>query len=211
MFLKLHAYLQWLSVQFSSVSQSCPTLCDPMNHSTPGLPVHHQIWSLLKLTSIESVMPSSHLIIFRPLLLLPSIFPSIRVFSNESALHIRWPKYWSFSFSISPSNEYSGFISVRVDWSDLLTVQGTLKSLFQHHNAKASILWCSAFFMVQLSHPYMTTGKTIALTIQTFVGKVMSLLFKTLSRFVIAFLSRSKFLLISWLQSLCAGFWSPRK
>ena len=143
----------------SSVAQSCPTLCNPMNHSTPGLPVHHHSWSLLKLMSIESVMPSSYLILCCPLLLLPSIFPSIRVFSSESALHIRWPKYWSFSFSISPSNEYWGLISFRMDWLDLLAVQRTLKSLLQHHSSKASILWCSAFFVVQLSHPYMTTEK----------------------------------------------------
>ena len=132
--------------------------------------------SLLKLKSIESVMPSNHLILCRPLLLLPSIFPSIRVFSNDSVLRIRWPKYWSFSFSISPSSEYSGLISFRMDWLDILAVQGTLKSLLQHHSSKASVLWHSAFFIVQLSHPYMTTGKTIALTRQTFVGKVMSLL-----------------------------------
>ena len=154
--------------------------------------------SVLKLMSIESVMPSNHLIFCRPLLLLPSIFPSIRVFSNESALRIRWPKYWSFSFSISPSNEYLARISFRMDWLDLLAVQGTLKSLPQHHSSKASILWCSAFFLVQLSHPYMTTGKTIALTRQTFVGKVMSLLFNMLSRLAIVFLPRSKRLLISW-------------
>ena len=151
--------------------------------------------SLLKLMSIESVMQFNCLILCRPLLLLPSIFPSIRVFSNESALHIRWPKYCSFS--ISPSNEYSGLISLRIDWFDLLAVQGTLRSLLQHHNLKASILRHSAFFMVQLSHLYMTTGKAIALTIQTFVGKVISLLFNTLSRCVIAFLPRSKCLLIS--------------
>ena len=144
--------------------------------------------------SIESVMPSSHLTLCCPLLLLPSIFPSIRIFSNESVLHIRWPKYWSFSFSISPSNEYSGLISLRIDWFDLLAVQGTLKSLLQHHSSKASILRHSAFFMVQLSHPYMTTGKTIALTRWTFVGKIMSLLFNMLSRLVIAFLPRSKHL-----------------
>ena len=152
--------------------------------------------SLLKLMSIESVMPSNHLLLCSPLLLLPSIFPSIKVFSNESALCIRWPKYWSFSFSISPSNEYSGLISFRTDSFDLVTVQGTLKSLLQCHSSKASVLQCSAFFMVQLSHPYMTTGKTISWTIWTFVGKVMSLLFNILSRFVIAFLPRSKHLLI---------------
>ena len=146
-------------------------------------------------------MPSNHPILCHPLLLLPSIFPSIRVFSNESVLHIRWPKYWSFSFSISPSNEYSGLISSRIDWFDLLALQGTLKSLLQHHSLKASILWCSAFFMVQLSHSYMTTGKIIALITWIFVSKMMSLLFNTLSRFVIAFLLRSKYLLISWLQS----------
>jgi len=152
--------------------------------------------SLLKFISIESVMPSNHLIFCHPLLLLPSIFPSIRVFSNESALHIRWPKYCSFSFSISPTNEYSGLISFRMDWLDLLAVQGTLKSLLQHHSSKASILLCSVFFILQLSHPYMTTGKTMALMRWTFVGKVMSLLFNMLSRLVITFLSRSKHLLI---------------
>ena len=153
--------------------------------------------SLLKLMSIESLMPSNHLILCRPLLLLPSIFPSIRVFSNESPLHIRWPKYWSFSFSINPSNEYSGLISFRMDWLDFLEVQGTFKSLLQHHSSKASILQCSAFFIVQLSHAYMTTGKTIALTRQTFFGKVMSLLFNMLSSLVITFLPRSKCLFIS--------------
>ena len=151
--------------------------------------------------SIESVMPSNHLSLCHPLLLLPSIFPSIRLFSSESLLHIRWPKYWSFSFNISPSNEHSGLISFSIDWLDLLAVQGTLKSLLQHHNPKASILWLSAFFIVQLSHPYMTAGKTIALTRWTFVGKVMSLLLNMLSRLVITFLPRSKRLLISWLQS----------
>ena len=150
--------------------------------------------------SIESVMPSNHLILCGPLLLLPSIFPSIRVFSNESVLHIRWPKYWSFSFSINPFNEYSGLISFRIDWLDLLAVQGTLKSLLQHHSSTASILWCSAFFIVQLSHQYMTTGKTIALTRWTFVGKVMYLLFNVPSRLVITFLPRSKCLSISWLN-----------
>ena len=154
-------------------------------------------WSLLRLMSIESVMPSNHLIPCCPLLLLPSIFPSIRVFSNEPVLHIRWPKYWSFSFSISLSYEYSGLISFRMDLLDLLAVQVTLKSLLQHHSSEVSILWCSAFFIVQLSHPYMTTGKTIALTRQTIVGKVMSLLFNMLSRWVITLLPRSKCLLIS--------------
>ena len=157
--------------------------------------------SSLKLLSIESVMPSSHLILGHPLLLLPPIPLSIRVFSNESTLHMRWPKYWSFSFSIIPSKEIPGLISFRMDWLDFLAVQGTLKSLLQHHSSKASILRCSAFFTVQLSHPYMTTGKTIDLTRQTFVGKVMSLLFNMLSRLVITFLPRSKRLLISWLQS----------
>ena len=146
-------------------------------------------------SSIESVMPSNHLILCHPLLLLPSIFPSIRVFSNESVLHLRWPKYWSFSFNISPSYEHPGLISFRMDWLDLLAVQGTLKSLLQHHSLRASVLWCSAFFTVQLSHPYMTTGKTIALTMWTFVGKVMSLFFNTLSGLIIDFLPRSKRLL----------------
>ena len=168
-------------------------------------------WSLLKLMFIESVMPSNHLILGRPLLLLPSIFPSIRVFSNESALCIRWLKYWSFSFSISHSNESSGLISFRMDWLDLLAVHGTLKSLLQHHSSKPSILRRSPFFIVQLSHPYMTTGKTIALSRQTFVGKVMSLLFNMLSRLVIMFLPRSKRLLISWLQSPSAVILEPRK
>ena len=157
--------------------------------------------SLPKLMSIELVMPSNHLILGLPLFLLPSIFPSIRVFFNESVVQIRWPKYWSFSFNISPSNEYSGLISFRIDWLDLLAVQGTLRSLLQHHSSKASVLQHSAFFIVQLSYPYMTTGKTIALTRQTFVDKVMSLLFNMLSRLVITFPPRSKHLLISWLQS----------
>ena len=165
--------------------------------------------SLLKLIPIKSVMPSSHLIFFCSLLLLPSIFPSIRVFSNESVLHIRWPKHWSFSFSISPSNEHSELISFRADWVDLLAVQGTLKGLLQHHSSKAPILRSSAFFMVRLSHPYMTTGKSIALTRWTFVGKVMSLLFNILSRWVIAFLPRSKHLLISWLLSPSALILEP--
>ena len=157
--------------------------------------------SSLRLKSIKSVMPSSHLILCHPLLLLPPIPPSIRIFSNESAFHIRWPKYWSFSFNISPSNEHSGPISFRMDWLDFLAVQGALKSLLQHHSSKASIFQCSAFFIVQLAHRYMTTGKTIALTKHTFVDKVMSLLFNILSRLVITFLPRSKPLLISWLQS----------
>ena len=156
-------------------------------------------------------MPSNHLILCHPLLLPSSIFPSIRVFSNESVLCIRWPKYWSFSFSISPSNEYSGLISLRMDWLDLLAVQESLKSLLQHHSSKSSVIWCSAFFIVQLSYPYMTTGKTIALTRQTFVGKVMSLLFNMLSRLVIAFLPRNKRLLISWQQSPSAVILEPKK
>ena len=183
------------------VTKSCRTLFDSMNCSMPGFWVLHISWSLLRLMSIESLMPSSYLISCHPLLL-PSDFPSIRVFSIGSALHIRWPKYWSFNFSISPSTGYSELISFRIDWLDLLEVQGTLKRFLQHHSSKASILRCSAFFMVSLSHPYMTTGKTIALTLLTSVGNVMSLFFNMLSRFVIVFLPRSKCLLISWLQSL---------
>ena len=167
--------------------------------------------SLLKLMSIESVMPSNHLILCHPLLLLPLILPSLKVFSNESVLCIRWPEYCTFNFSISPSNAYSGLISFRMDWLDLLAVQGTLKSLFQHHSSKASIFRCSASSMVQLSHPYMTTGKTIALTIWNFVGKVTSLLFNMLSRLVIAFLPRSRCFLISWLQSPSAVILDPQK
>jgi len=167
--------------------------------------------NLPKLMSIEPVTPSNHLILCRPLLLLPSIFPSIRVFSNESALCIRWPKYWSFSFNISPSNDHSGLISFRTDWLDLLAVKGTLKSLLQHHSSKSSILRRPAFFIVQLSHPYMTTGKTIALTWRTFVDKVTSLLFNMLSRLVITFLPRSKCLLISWLQSPSTVILEPQK
>ena len=197
----------------SSATQSCPTLCDPMDCSTPwtGLPVHHQLPEFPKLMSVESLMLSNHLILCCPFLLPPSIFPSTRVFSNESALHIRWPKDWSFSVNISPSNEHSGLTSFRMDWLYLLEVQGTLKSLLQHHSSKASILKCSAFFTVQLSHPYMTTGKTIALTRWTFVGKVMSLLFNMLSMLVITFLPSSKRLLISWLQSLSAVILEPPK
>ena len=163
--------------------------------------------------SIKSVMPSNHLILCHPFLLPPSIFPSIRVFSNDSLLHIRWPKYWNFSFSISSSNEYPGLISFRMDWLDLLTVQGTLKSLLQHHSSKASIFQHAAFFIVQVSHPYMTTGKTIALTRCTFVSKVMlfNMPFNMLSRLVIAFLPRSKRLLISWLQSPCTVILEPKK
>ena len=170
-----------------------------MDCSMPGFPVHHHSQSLLKLTPTESEIPSTYLILCRPLLLPPLIFPSIRAFSNESVLRIRWPKYWSFSFNISPSSEYSGLISFRIDWLNLLAVQGTPKSLLQHHSPKTTILQHSAFFTAQLSHPYMTTGKTIALTRRTFVGKVMSLLLNMLSRLVITFLPRSKHLLISWL------------
>ena len=164
-------------VQSRSVAQSCPSLCDPMDRSTPGLPVHHQLPESTQ-THVhwvgDAIQP---FILCRPLLLLPSVFPSIRVFSNESAPRIRWPKYWSFSFNVNPTNEHPGLISFRMDWLDLLAVQGTLKSLLQHHSSKASILWLSAFYIVQLSHPYMTAGKTTTLTRQTFVGKVMSLLF----------------------------------
>ena len=200
------------SVQFSSVTQSRWTLC-------------YHTWTVArqaslsitdsqsppKPTSIELVMLSNHLILCHPLILLPSIFPSIRVFSNESPLRIRWPKYWSFNFNTSPSNEHPGLISFRMDWLDLLAVQGTLKSLLQHHSSKASFLQHSVFFIVQLSHPYRTTGKNIALTRRNFVGKVMSLLFNMLSRLVITFLPRSKHLLISWLQSPSAMILEPRK
>ena len=187
------------SVQFCRSAVSDSLWLHGLQHARPPCPsltprVH------LKLMSIESVMPSNHLTLCHPLLLSPSTFPSIRVFSNESVFHIRWPKYWSFSFNISPSSEHPGLISFRMDWLDLLAVQGILKSLLQHHSLKASILRHLAFFIVQLSHPYMTTGKTIALTRWTFVGKVMSLLFNMLSRLVITFLPRSKRLLISWLQ-----------
>ena len=183
-------------LRFSSVIQSCLTFCDPVDCSVPSFPVVHQLPELIKLMSIKSVMPSNHLILCCPLLLLPSIFPSIRIISNESVFHIRWPKCWSFSFSISLSNEHSKLISFRIDWLDLLEVQGTLKSLLQHHGSKASILQCSAFFIVQVSHPYMTTGKTIALTRWTFAIKVMSLLFNMLSRLVIAFFQRASLLLL---------------
>ena len=206
-------YVWMFSPQFSSVqSLSCVRL-----FATPWIIAHQASLSItnsqspLRLTSIESVMPLSHLILCRPLLLLPPIPPSIRVFSNESTLHMRWPKYWSFSCSIIPSNEYSRPISFRMDWLDLLAFQGTLKNLLQHHSSKASILLCSAFFIVQLSHPYVTTGKTIALTRWTFVGQVIYLLFNVLSGLVIAFLPRSKCLLISWLQSPSQWFSSPKK
>ena len=195
------------SVQFSSVTQLCPTLCSPMNRSMPGLPVHHQLPESTQIQSIELMMPSKHLILCRPLLLPSSIFPSITVFSNESALRMRWPNYWTFSFHISPSNEHPGLISFRMDWLDVLAIQGTLKSLLQQHGSKASILQCSAFFIVQFSHPYMTTEKTIALTRWTFVGKVMSLLFHILSRLVITFLPRSKHLLILMAAiTICSDF-----
>ena len=194
------AYFYISSVQFSSVAQLCPTL-------RPHESQHAR--SSLRLKSIESVMPSSHLILSHILLLLPPIPPSITVFSNESTLRRRWPKYWSVSFSIIPSKEIPGPISFRMDWLDLLAVQGTLKSLLQHHSSKASILRCSAFFTVQLSHRYMTTGKSIALTIRTLVGKVMSLLLNMLSRLVITFLPRSNSLLISWLQSPSAVILEP--
>ena len=199
------------AVQFSSVAQTCPTFCDPMNRSSQASLSITNCWSLPKPMSTESVMPSKHLILYCPLLLLLSVSPSIRVFSNESALHIRWPKYWSFSFNISPSNEHPGLISFRMDWLDRLAVQGTLKSLLQHHSSKATILQCSAFFIVQFSHPYMTTGETIALTRRIFVGKVMSLLFNILSKVVITFLPRSKCLLISWLQSPSAAIFGAPK
>ena len=197
------------SVQFSRSVVSNSLRPHELQHARPPCPsptprVHSN-------TSIESVMPSSHLILCNPLFLLPPIPPSIRVFSNELTLRMRWPKYWSFSFSIIPSKEQPGLISFRMDCLDLLAVQGTLKSLLQHHSSEASVLRCSAFFTVQLSHPYMTTGKTIALTRRTFVGKIMSLLLNMLSRLVITFLPRSKRLLISWLQSPSAVILEPQK
>ena len=199
------------SVQFNLVAQSCPTFCNPMNHSTPGLPVHHQLPEFTQ-THVhrvsEAIQPSHPRSSPSPPAPNPSQYQS---FSNESTLCMRWPKYWSFSFSIIPSKKIPGLISFRMDWLDLLAVQGTLKSLHQHHSSKASILWHSAFFTVQLSHPYMTTGKTIALTRRTFVGKVMSLLLNMLSRLVITFLPRSKCLLISWLQSPSAVILEPPK
>ena len=192
---------------YSSVqSQSCATLCDPMYPSSQTSLSITNSQSLPKLMSIESVMPSNHLILCHLLLLLPSIFPNIRVFSHESALHIRWPKYWSFSFNISPSNEHPGLISFRMDWLDLLAVQWTLKRLLQHHSSKASILRRSAFFTVQLSHPYMTIGKTIALTRRTFIDKIMSVLFNMLSRLVITFLPKSKRLNFLAAVTICSDF-----
>ena len=192
-------------------SLSCVDFANPWTAACRASLSITNSWSLLKLMSIEQMMPSKHLTLYRPLLLLPSIFPSIRVFSKESVLGIRWPKYWSFSFRISTSNEYSGLISFRMDWLDLLTVQVTFRSLLQYYSLKASILWCSAFFIAQLSRPPMTIGKTIALTRQICVGKVMSLLFNMLSRLVITFLPRSKHLLISWLQSPSAVILEPPK
>ena len=210
-FMKFHYITLKGSVQLSSVQ----SLNHVWHFATPWAATHQaslsitNSQSLLTLMSTESVMPSNHLSLCRPLLLLHLIFPSIRVFPNESTLHIRWPKNWSFSFNISPSDEHSGLISFRMDWLDLLRVQGTLKSLLQHHSSKASVLLHSAFFIVQLSHPYMTPEKTIALTRQTFVDKVMSLLFNMLSRLVIAFLPRSKHLLISWVPSPSAVILEP--
>ena len=202
---------QILSIQFSSVTQSCPTLCNPMNCSTPGFPVHHQLpeFTQTHVHRVSDAIQPSHPLL--SLLLLPPIPPSIRVFSNESILRMRWPKYWSFSFSIIPSKEHPGLISFRMDWLDLLAAQRTLKSLLQQHSSKASIPQRSAFFTVQLSHPYMNTGKTMALTRRTFVGKVMSLLLNMLSRLVITFLPRSKRLLISWCQSPSVVILEPPK
>ena len=197
--------------QFSSVAQSCPMTLQPHESQHARPPCPSPTPRVPKPMSIVSVMPCNHLIFCHPLLLLPSIFLSIRVFSNESTLCIRWPKYWSFSFSISPSNEHQGLISFRMDRLNLLAVQGTLKSLLQHHSSKTSILQHTAFFMVQLSHPYMTTRKTIALTRWTFVGKVISLLFNMLSKLVITFLPRSKRLLISWLQTPYAVIFGAQK
>ena len=205
-----HTYKQWnvLIVQSLSLVQLSAMPWTAAHQPSLSFTVSG---SLLKLMSVELVMLSSHLILSRHHLLLPSMFPSIEILSSKSALCISWPKHWSFSFSISPSSEYSGLTSCRVGWFDLLAVQGTLKSLLQHHSLKASILWHSAFFMVQLSQPYITIGKTIALTIQTFVGKVKALVYNTLSRFIIAFLSRSECLLISWLQSPSVVILEPKK
>ena len=209
----LYKLISYKCVQFSSLQWlSCVRL-----FATPLIAARQSSLSITnsrsspKLMCIELVIPSSHLILCHPLLLLPSIPPSIRVFSNESTLRVRWPKYWSLSFSIIPSKEHPGLVSFRMDWLDLLVVKGTLKSLLQHRSSKASVLWCSAFFIVQLSHPYMTTGKTIASTRWTFVGKVISLLLNILSRLVMTFLPRSKRLLISWLQSPSAVILEPPK
>ena len=219
-FTTLWEYLHWTVMKLRLwvfLHYSVQSLSHVQLFVTPWTAAHQASLSITnsqsppKPTSIELVMPSNHPVLCRPLLLLPSIFPSIRVFSNESAVRIRWPKYWSFSFNISPSNEHPGLISFRMGWMDLLAVQGTLKSLLQHHSSKASILRCSAFFIVQLLHLYMTTGKTIILIRWTFVDKVMSLLFNMLSRLVITFLPRSKRLSISWLQSPCAVSLEPRK
>ena len=207
---------KWIKVIINQSTISVQSFSHAQLFATSWIAAHQASLSItnsqssLKLMSIESVMPSSHLILCRPLLLLPPIPPSIRVFSNESTLCMRWPKYWTFSFSIGPPKEIPGLISFRMDWLDLLAVQGTLKSLLQHHCSKASILWCSAFFVVQLSLPYTTTGKTTALTRWTFIGKVMSLLFNMLSRLVITFLPMSKRLLISWLQSPFAVILEPK-
>ena len=206
-----HSSMVHGSVQFSPVAQLCLTLCDPWTAAHQASLSITNSWSSLRPMSIELVMPSNHLIICHPLLLLPSVFPSIRISTNESVLRIRWPKGWSFSFNITPSNEYSGLTSLRMDWLDLPEVRRTLNSLLQHHSSKASIFPHSAFFIVQPSHPYMTTGKTTALTRHTFVGKVMSLLFNMLSRLVITFLPRSKHLLISWLHSPSAVILEPKK
>ena len=203
-------------MESSSLTSSVQPLSRVWLFATPWAAAHQvplsitNSRSLPKLMSIESVMPYNHVILCHPLLLLPSIFPNIRFFSNESALHIRWPKYWSFSFNISPSNEHPGLTSFRMDWLNLLAVQGTLKSLLQHHSSKASILQCSAFFIVQLPHSYMTTGKTIALNRWTFNDKTISLLFNMLSRLVRTFLPRSEYLLISWLYHHLQWFWSPK-
>ena len=206
-------YDNWLTGLFSPIqSLSCVRLCvTPWATARQAFLSITNSWSLLKLMCIKLVMLSNHLILCCPLLLQPLSFPSFRVFSTELVLYTRWPKYWSFTLSISPSNEYSELISFKIDWFDLLAMQGTLKSLLQHHSSKASVLWCSASFMVRLSHPYMTIGKTIALTRQTFVGKVMSLAFNMLSRLLIAFLPRRKHLLISWLRSLSAVNLEPKK
>ena len=206
---------QFFILLFASVQLSCSVVSDSLwphelQHAKASLSITNS-WTSLELMCIELVMPSSHLILCFPLLLLPSIFPSIRDISSESALYIRWPKYWRFSFNISPFNEHPGLISFRMDWLDFLAVQRTLKSLLQHHSSKASIRQHSAFFIVQLSHPYMTTGKTIALTRRTFVGKVMFLLLNMLSRLVITCLPRSNRLLISWLQSPSAVILEPKK